>query len=100
MDWRRGIDRLAWYVAGVAFLVILGAMTEDVWDDDEFGVVTSMEWTMIGGASLGGAVVVWLAIRGIGWVVSGFLVGGKKSRADADQPRAEIAHPEQNAPSS
>ncbi len=100
MDWRRGIDRLAWYVAGVAFLVIVGAMTEDVWDDDEFGVVTSMEWTMIGGASLGGAVVVWLAIRGIGWVVSGFLVGGKKSPADADQPRAEIAHPDQDAPNS
>ena len=43
MDWRRGIDRLAWYVAGVAFFVILGVMSEDVWDDNELGTITSME---------------------------------------------------------
>ena len=94
MDWRRGIDRLAWYVAGVAFFVILGVMSEDVWDDDELGAVTSMDWTMIGGGSIGGAVLVWLAVRGIGWVVSGFLAGGETTPADADQPRADIAHPE------
>ncbi len=82
------------------FFVILGVMSEDVWDDDELGVVTSTEWTMIGGGSIGGAVLVLLAIRGIGWVVSGFLAGDKKASADADQPLAEIAHPEQDAPNS
>ena len=53
MDWHRGIDRLAWYAAGVAFPAILGAMPEDAWDDDEWGAVTSMEWTMFGGGSAG-----------------------------------------------
>ncbi len=94
MDWRRGIDRLAWYVTGVSFFVILGVMSEDVWDDNELGTITSMEWTLIGGGSIGGAVLVLLAIRGIGWVASGFLTGGETSRADADQPSAEIARPE------
>ena len=94
MDWRRGIDRLAWYVAGVAFFVILGVMSEDVWDDNELGAITSTEWTLIGGGSIGGAVLVLFALRGIGWVVSGFLAGGEASPADADEPRAEIAHSE------
>jgi len=64
------------------FFVILGVITEDVWDDHEIGVVTSMEWIMIGGASLAGAVLVLLALRGIGWVVSGFLAGDEVSRAN------------------
>ncbi len=100
MDWRRGLDRLAWYAAGVAFIVILGVVSEDVWDDDELGAFTSMDWTIFGGASLGGAVLVLLALRGIGWVVSGFLAGGETSRANADQPRTEIANPETETPKS
>ena len=94
LDWRKGIDRLAWYVASIAFFVILGVITEDAWDDNELGVITSMEWTLIGGGSIGGAVLVLLAIRGIGWVVSGFLAAGETSPADTDNPRAEIAHSE------
>ena len=91
MDWRRGLDRLAWYVAGVAFFVILGVITEDVWDDDGLGAVTSMEWTMIAGVSIGGAILVLLALRGIGWVVSGFMAGAGVPQIDPDQPRGDIA---------
>ena len=82
------------------FFVILGVITEDVWDDHEIGVVTSMEWIMIGGASLAGAVLVLLALRGIGWVVSGILAGDEISRANPDQPHTQIAHPEPESPKS
>ncbi len=84
MDWRRGIDRLAWYVAGATFPAILVALSEDAWDDGEWGMITSMEWTLIVGGSAGGAVVVWLAIRGLGWVVAGFLGGGEASRSEVE----------------
>ena len=93
MDWRRGIDRLSWYVAGAAFLAILGAITEDIWDDNEWGTVTSMAWTMIGGGSFAGAVVLLLAIRGIGWVVAGFLGDGKASRTEVELAGQEAQKP-------
>ena len=98
MNWRQGIDRLAWYMAGVAFLAVLGEMFEDVFDDDRIGAVTSTEWAMIGGASVGGAVLVWLVIRGIGWVVAGFVGDGEASQRGEDRAHGRIEQTGQESP--
>ena len=91
MDWRTGIDRLAWFLAGTAFFVILGVITEDIWDDDDFAVMTSMDWAIIGGSAIGGAVAVFLVLRGISWVVSGFLTGTEGSQTESETVPADTA---------
>ena len=78
MDVRRGCDRLAWFAAGVAFLVILvvtwGEVIEDIEDTkaDNISAASSMDWLLVAGVSIGGAIVVWAIVRGIGWVWAGF----------------------------
>jgi len=96
MDWSTGFDRLARLLAGTAFFVILGVIAEDIWDDDDFAVMTSLDWAVIGGSAIGGGVVVFLVIRAIGWAVSGFMTDKDVSRIESARPSSEIAESKPN----
>ena len=90
MDWRTGFDRLAWFLGGIAFLAISGVIAEDIWDENDFAVLTSLDWAVFTGSAVGGGLVVFLVVRGIGWVISGFVAKKDASRIETAQPATEI----------
>jgi hypothetical protein len=96
MNWRTGFDRLAWFLGGITFFVIAGVIAEDVWDDNDFALLTSVDWAVFAGSAIGGGLAVLLVLRGIGWVVSGFLTRKDDSPVTTQPPAPETAVSQQD----